>query len=66
MFSGSEVVDKIVIGTSEWSELFVKHDFFDKYRYYLQIIASTGNADLQLKWCVVQKIFSVIYRSFIS
>lgn len=49
---GSEIVDKVIIGTSSWSELFSKHDFFHKYRYYLQIIASTGNADLQLKWYV--------------
>jgi poly(A) polymerase len=37
---------------AEWSELFAKHDFFQKYRYYLQIIASSGKADDQLKWCV--------------
>lgn len=30
--------------------LFKKHDFFHKYKYYLQIIASSGSADLQLKW----------------
>ncbi|EIN10986.1 Poly(A) polymerase [Punctularia strigosozonata HHB-11173 SS5] len=47
---GSELVEKIIVGTADWSELFIKHDFFDKYRYYLQVIASTGNADLQLKW----------------
>jgi poly(A) polymerase len=50
MFTGADIVDKIIVGTSTWSELFAKHDFFHKYRYYLQIIASTGNADLQLKW----------------
>ena len=47
------IVDKIVIGTGEWSELFAKHDFFYKYRYYLQIIASTGNSELQLKWYAI-------------
>ncbi|KAJ7584351.1 polymerase [Mycena floridula] len=47
---GSEIVDRVIVGTSSWSELFSKHDFFHKYRYYLQVIASTGNADLQLKW----------------
>ncbi|KAF8514857.1 polymerase, partial [Hysterangium stoloniferum] len=44
------IVDRIVVGTGDWSELFAKHDFFYKYRYYLQIIASTASADLQLKW----------------
>ncbi|KAK7696255.1 hypothetical protein QCA50_000908 [Cerrena zonata] len=47
---GSEIVDRVVVGTGSWSELFAKHDFFHKYRYYLQVIASTGDADLQLKW----------------
>ncbi|EJD53680.1 polymerase [Auricularia subglabra TFB-10046 SS5] len=46
----SEIVDRIIMGSATWSELFAKHDFFHKYRYYLQVIASTENADLQLKW----------------
>ncbi|KAJ3903234.1 poly-A polymerase [Lentinula edodes] len=47
---GADIVDKVIVGTAQWSELFLKHDFFHKYRYYLQIIASTGDADLQIKW----------------
>ncbi|CAL1700288.1 unnamed protein product [Somion occarium] len=47
---GSEIVDRVIVGTAEWSELFTKHDFFHKYRYYLQVIASTGSPDLQIKW----------------
>ncbi|KIK53275.1 hypothetical protein GYMLUDRAFT_49451 [Collybiopsis luxurians FD-317 M1] len=47
---GADIVDKVIVGTAQWSELFQKHDFFHKYRYYLQIIASTGDADLQIKW----------------
>ncbi|KAF5371201.1 hypothetical protein D9758_004094 [Tetrapyrgos nigripes] len=47
---GADIVDKVIVGSASWSELFTKHDFFHKYRYYLQIIASTGNADLQIKW----------------
>lgn len=47
---GAEIVDKIIIGTAEWSELFAKHDFFHRYRYYLQVIASTGSSDRQIKW----------------
>lgn len=46
----AEVVDRIIVGKSEWSELFQKHDFFHRYKYYLQIVASSGSADLQLKW----------------
>ncbi|KIK03188.1 hypothetical protein K443DRAFT_677030 [Laccaria amethystina LaAM-08-1] len=47
---GADIVDKVIVGSATWSELFAKHDFFHKYRYYLQVIASTGNADLQIKW----------------
>ncbi|KAH8988488.1 poly-A polymerase [Lactarius akahatsu] len=47
---GADIVDKVIVGTAEWAELFAKHDFFHKYRYYLQIIASTGEHDLQIKW----------------
>ncbi|KII94657.1 hypothetical protein PLICRDRAFT_693005 [Plicaturopsis crispa FD-325 SS-3] len=47
---GADIVDKVIVGTANWSELFVKHDFFHKYRYYLQVIASTGSAELQVKW----------------
>jgi poly(A) polymerase len=52
LVSASEVVERVIVGTAEWSELFKKHDFFLKYRYYLKIIASAANADLQSKWCV--------------
>ncbi|KAF9057831.1 Poly(A) polymerase central domain-containing protein [Panaeolus papilionaceus] len=47
---GSEIVEKVISGNASWSELFQKHDFFHKYRYYLQIIATTASPDLQLKW----------------
>jgi poly(A) polymerase len=48
---GADIVDKVIVGTAQWSELFSKHEFFHKYRYYLQVIASTGSAALQIKWC---------------
>ncbi|KAG2033642.1 Poly(A) polymerase central domain-containing protein [Suillus americanus] len=47
---GADIVDKVIVGTASWSELFQKHDFFHKYRYYLQVIASTATADTQIKW----------------
>ncbi|CAO1634346.1 unnamed protein product [Parajaminaea phylloscopi] len=46
----AEIVDRIVVGAASWKDLFKKHDFFYKYKYYLQVIASSGSADLQLKW----------------
>ncbi|KAH7887389.1 poly-A polymerase [Phlebopus sp. FC_14] len=47
---GADIVDRVIVGTASWSELFAKHDFFHKYRYYLQVIASTGDSELHIKW----------------
>ncbi|KAJ7751873.1 Poly(A) polymerase central domain-containing protein [Mycena maculata] len=46
----ANIVDKVIVGKVTWSELFAKHDFFRKYRYYLPVIAWTGNAELQRQW----------------
>lgn len=54
MRAAAEIVDKVFVGTAKWAELFQPHDFFSKYRYYLQITASSSNADVQLKWYVLQ------------
>jgi poly(A) polymerase len=51
--SGAEIVDRVIVGTAEWSELFSKHDFFIRYKYYLQIIASTGDPNQHVKWYVI-------------
>ncbi|KIJ13272.1 hypothetical protein PAXINDRAFT_163709 [Paxillus involutus ATCC 200175] len=47
---GADVVDRVIVGTASWSELFAKHDFFHKYRYYLQVVASTDDQELHIKW----------------
>ncbi|RIA95304.1 Poly(A) polymerase pla1 [Glomus cerebriforme] len=46
----AEIADKVMVGTGKWSDLFAKHEFFSRYRYYLQIIASSNSATRQLKW----------------
>jgi poly(A) polymerase len=46
----AEVVDRVILGKETWTELFAPHDVFTTYRYYLQVVASSGSADLQLKW----------------
>lgn len=46
----ADIVDRIVVRSASWSELFEKHDFFSRYRYYLQITASSVDQDVQLKW----------------
>ncbi|OZJ02461.1 hypothetical protein BZG36_04108 [Bifiguratus adelaidae] len=46
----ADIVDGIMVGTKKWDGLFEKHDFFGRYRYYIQIIASSDSAEMQLKW----------------
>ncbi|KAI0774546.1 polymerase [Fomes fomentarius] len=50
----AEIVNRVMIHKASWSELFAKHDFFHRYRYYLQAIASTGDPDMQIKWYVLR------------
>jgi len=47
---GAAIVHRVIVGTAQWSELYTKHEFFHKYRYYMQVVASTGSAALQLEW----------------
>lgn len=48
--AATKIVDEIVTNNAEWSNLFIAHDFFNRYRYYLQVIASSDSAELQLMW----------------
>lgn len=56
---GCAIVDDVMLGKAEWSALFVKHDFFQRYRFYLQVVASSRNLDMQNKWCVGERQFQV-------
>jgi len=47
---GALIADKVMCKHAEWKELFEPHDFFSKYRYYLQITASSGDPEIQIKW----------------
>ncbi|KAH9899574.1 polymerase [Cubamyces lactineus] len=61
---GCNIVDQVMKGEAEWSALFVKHDFFHRYRFYLQIIASSPNFDIQNKWSgtVESKVRQLVMR----
>ncbi|ODQ65990.1 Poly(A) polymerase [Nadsonia fulvescens var. elongata DSM 6958] len=51
LLRASNIMDEIMTGKKIWTDLFAKHDFFNRYKYYLAIIASTkGTAEQQLKW----------------
>lgn len=48
---GGEIMHDITSGKKIWSDLFVKHDFFHRYKYYLSIYAATkGSSDEHGKW----------------
>ncbi|KAI0677265.1 polymerase [Trametes maxima] len=47
---GCTIVDQVMNGEAEWSALFVKHDFFQRYRFYLQVTASSRTLEMQNKW----------------
>jgi poly(A) polymerase len=48
---GTELMQDIISHKKTWADLFVKHDFFFKYKFYLTIVASTrGDDEQHLKW----------------
>lgn len=53
MSMAKDIVEEISKGTKQWKDLFVKHDFFYKYKYYLTIVASTQSPldyEHHIKW----------------
>lgn len=45
------IMNEIQIGSKKWGDLFTKHDYFYRYKYYLTIIASTRNKyEDHIKW----------------
>ncbi|KAJ3116277.1 polynucleotide adenylyltransferase [Phlyctochytrium bullatum] len=47
---GWDITEKIFVGSATWNDLFEKDDFFHRYKYYLQVIASTDSAERHLRW----------------
>lgn len=48
---GVQVSNEIFSNKKVWADLFQKHDFFFKYKFYLTVMASTKGTDEQnLKW----------------
>ncbi|KAG8948098.1 polynucleotide adenylyltransferase [Tulasnella sp. 424] len=46
----AEVVTRIFDEGAPWSELFEKHDFFSRYRHYIQVVAAADSAENLKKW----------------
>jgi len=48
---GGNIADQIMMGKSQWKDLFVKHTFFTKgYKYYLSVISASTTKDAQNIW----------------
>lgn len=48
---GAEITNDIVSNKKTWAELFEKHDFFFRYKFYLTVVVSTkGSEEEHLKW----------------
>lgn len=47
----ADIADRILNGKERWKSLFEGHDFFKRYKYYLQAVASSDNMEKQLLWC---------------
>lgn len=50
MFVAADITDRITVGGKRWEDLFEKHDFFSRYKYYLQVIASSDSMDNLRIW----------------
>ena len=48
----ADLTDQILAGNSKWDSLFEKHDFFQRYKYYLQVIVSSDKIDDHRLWYV--------------
>jgi poly(A) polymerase len=47
---GVEICKRIEEGAATWRDLFAPSEFFDKYKWYLAIIASTGTEEAMNTW----------------
>ncbi|KAK6205461.1 Poly(A) polymerase central domain-containing protein [Scheffersomyces amazonensis] len=48
---GIDIMNGINLGQKKWSDLFERHDFFYKYKFYLCIVAATnGSSEEHLKY----------------
>jgi poly(A) polymerase len=55
----SKIVDKIMLGTATWRELFEEHNFFSLYKHYIRIGVYSSTPEDQLQW-QVHLLFSYI------
>ncbi|XP_033222307.1 poly(A) polymerase type 3 isoform X2 [Belonocnema kinseyi] len=49
--SGLAITEEIIMGKAPWDKLFEPPNFFNKYKHYVILLASSSQADDQLEWC---------------
>ncbi|KAF3937567.1 hypothetical protein ABW19_dt0207054 [Dactylella cylindrospora] len=51
MAKAADIVDRIITGSGNWSQLFLRHTFFTKdHKYYLVVKASSKDQEMAVKW----------------
>lgn len=46
----ADIVERTMLGSGKWVDLFEGSNFFQAYKHYLQIVASSESSEAQLKW----------------
>ncbi|CAO3590556.1 unnamed protein product [Absidia cylindrospora] len=47
--SAAEIVDRVMIGSASWNDLFVENNFFQLYQHYIQVVVSADDHDSLLE-----------------
>ncbi|TPX48389.1 hypothetical protein SeLEV6574_g02041, partial [Synchytrium endobioticum] len=46
----ADIMDQLVVNKAEWKDLFEPTDFFNEYKYYIQVVAAATSEDQYLLW----------------
>ena len=48
---GADIMNQINSGKKSWSDLFIRHNFFHRYKFYLCVVVATSSSDEEhLRW----------------
>ena len=51
----ADIMDRLTINKAEWKDLFEATEFFNEYKYYIEIVAGATSEDHYLLWWVYKK-----------
>jgi poly(A) polymerase len=58
----SKIVDTIILGTGSWQDLFVEHDFFKLYKYYIRVSFCSSEQNAHISWQVIKNKHYIFQR----